>query len=761
MNLINPILAFGTLAFTIPLVIHLFFRSRFKTLDWGAMYLLESVIRINRRRMQLTNLLLLLLRCLIPILLACCLARPVWNGFRTLSGDAPKTLVIAIDDSRSMSVAPTELPPRIEYAKAEVRKVLSGLSRRDEVILLRSSRLGGVAAKMGVSQALEKLRRIDARGNPVPIGKLIEAAEVATQDATHPRRHVLVVSDFQSGSVDNPSIETARQLAAKAEANAAAGTGAIPGDQTAGHIVFDFLDVSPDWSELKNVSVDEVKVHSPVVVQNRSSAYSATIRNSSSIPANDLRLTWSIDGKPLDPRVISVNAKSSTTNRLTFSIDTPGTHEIKATIDRSDVLADDNSRSVAVEVIEEINVALIDGAPSKQPLQGQADFLAIALSPFAFGGDDRPDPVRASVVREQRLDATLQENDVRVMMLAGVGRLSQSTKQSIAEFVIDGGALVVFDGPSVKPSLYNEPWGKPPQQLSFPVELGDVVGQDDDSQDAKAMYAIDAPTRLYAPWQMLSSQDQNPLSDVSLSAFREFKLRQSPQQDQGGPIVLLKTGDAQPLAVTSSAGKGTVIQFAFSAGDRWTNLPLRPVFLPLIQQMVLDLADSRDNAMVEVGNPIVIQPSQWPDFQSEPTKQSRTTFVARTPRGEVRLNPPEQDQPLHFTATHDPGVYRLTRRMIDQNETPLEETSILRVAAVSPDESVLEGTTSSRLNQFAGTLQAQVFQEAVTLQAADHDRSFGTEIWRWLFALLLIALVVELWLQQNLIARRRNPGGAS
>ena len=63
MTFLNGLLAFGALAFTVPLAIHLLFRSRFRTLDWGAMHLLDSVVRINRRRIQLLHLLLLYRRC--------------------------------------------------------------------------------------------------------------------------------------------------------------------------------------------------------------------------------------------------------------------------------------------------------------------------------------------------------------------------------------------------------------------------------------------------------------------------------------------------------------------------------------------------------------------------------------------------------------------------------------------------------------------------------------------------------------------------
>ena len=82
-TLLNGILAFGALALQFHSPSTCSF-NRFRVLDWGAMHLLEAVVRINRRRLQLMHLLLLLLRCLIPILLAYCLARPVLTGFRVL-----------------------------------------------------------------------------------------------------------------------------------------------------------------------------------------------------------------------------------------------------------------------------------------------------------------------------------------------------------------------------------------------------------------------------------------------------------------------------------------------------------------------------------------------------------------------------------------------------------------------------------------------------------------------------------------------------
>ncbi|MEM6471355.1 MAG: BatA domain-containing protein, partial [Planctomycetota bacterium] len=253
MNLLNGILAFGAFAFTVPLVIHLLFRSRYTTLDWGAMYLLESVIRVNRRRMQLTQILLLLLRCLIPILLAFCLARPVWQDLTAFTGDAPRTLVIAIDDSRSLSVMPSGGEPLIETAKKQVSDVLKTLTRRDEVMIVRGSRLGAVVPKMGVSQALTKIRKLDAVSGPVSATALLEAAIEASREGTHPRRQILLVSDFQDNTFQSGDLEELRAITDTERASP---------DTT--NLIVDVLSVQPAWDEISNVSVDEVSLNSPV-----------------------------------------------------------------------------------------------------------------------------------------------------------------------------------------------------------------------------------------------------------------------------------------------------------------------------------------------------------------------------------------------------------------------------------------------------------------------------------------------------------------
>ncbi len=68
-SFLNGALALGVLTALVPLIIHLFNRSRFKVIKWGASHLLESVLRKNRKQIQLEQWIILIIRCSIPILL--------------------------------------------------------------------------------------------------------------------------------------------------------------------------------------------------------------------------------------------------------------------------------------------------------------------------------------------------------------------------------------------------------------------------------------------------------------------------------------------------------------------------------------------------------------------------------------------------------------------------------------------------------------------------------------------------------------------
>ena len=104
MTFLNPLLLFGMAAIAAPIIIHMFMNRRIKRVVWAAMQFLQASVQKNQKRMEIEDLLLLALRCLILILLALALARPIIGRVADAgAGKGGETAVIAIDNSANAS----------------------------------------------------------------------------------------------------------------------------------------------------------------------------------------------------------------------------------------------------------------------------------------------------------------------------------------------------------------------------------------------------------------------------------------------------------------------------------------------------------------------------------------------------------------------------------------------------------------------------------------------------------------------------------
>ena len=107
----NPwLMLAGILLISLPIIIHLINRIRFKRIRWAAMEFLLKAQKRSRRRMIIEQLILLLLRVLLVLLLALLLSRLVEKketppDVSDQMKDPPKTTlhVILLDDSASMA----------------------------------------------------------------------------------------------------------------------------------------------------------------------------------------------------------------------------------------------------------------------------------------------------------------------------------------------------------------------------------------------------------------------------------------------------------------------------------------------------------------------------------------------------------------------------------------------------------------------------------------------------------------------------------
>jgi hypothetical protein len=185
MTLLHPFLLWGLAAIAVPILIHLLLRQRPKLVPWAAMRWLAAAHREASRRWKLTNLLLLLLRCLAVAALAMAIVRPALPGLG--GGDH---LVVVIDRTASMGPRDDDAGA---LAQAQAALATAELPYTRWTLLA----VGGGTERLASgtrAAALEALGRLSAR--PLPGG--LDAADAAMLGEMVPTgADVLLVSDFQ------------------------------------------------------------------------------------------------------------------------------------------------------------------------------------------------------------------------------------------------------------------------------------------------------------------------------------------------------------------------------------------------------------------------------------------------------------------------------------------------------------------------------------------------------------------------------------
>ncbi len=142
---LNGALLWGLLAVSVPIIIHLLHRRRYKVVRWAAMQLLLEAEKENKRRIQMHSLLVLLLRCLAVALAVLMVARPVASGALaglTSTKEAVDRMVLVDDSASTGEMGAEKSSWKIEtQLLQDLVKDLSTDRPGDLVTIIRGSRV--------------------------------------------------------------------------------------------------------------------------------------------------------------------------------------------------------------------------------------------------------------------------------------------------------------------------------------------------------------------------------------------------------------------------------------------------------------------------------------------------------------------------------------------------------------------------------------------------------------------------------------------
>jgi hypothetical protein len=482
-----------------------------------------------------------------------------------------------------------------------------------------------------------------------------------------------------------------------------------------------FYRIAGDLAE--NLSIASADLSALVVAEDQPIGLRVRIQNHGRRPWQDVAVHLEADGARLRTSRVSLAPDGEAVLNFTHSFPQIGDHSLAVRLE-GDSFPDDNAFYSVVQVRNQVNVLLVDGDPSREPLGGATDFLELALAPYQSASASLKDLIRTTTADANRVRGDDYRNK-EVVILADVDRLQGNRLTDLEKFVRAGGGLIVFAGTHCNLDWYNKEFYKGGKGI-YPAAVQSLQRAASGSMPARILQQrLTHPATVY-----FNDARGGRLQDAEFQSW--FQLAAG--TDSGArPILQLDRG--APLLIEKAYERGRVIAAATTADADWSNLPLQPFFVPLMQRLVTYLAtQSAVTGWQRVGEPLQLTFSKdrvgAEYVLRDPTGQSRTVKVVA-----------DGDQAVLDTKPISaPGIYRLTKS--DQTR--------LFAFNVDPAESDLALLPPEKVRQLAERHDAAYVESLDAWQKVDRTRRHGSELWQPFLLALLALLFLEVLLQQRI-----------
>jgi hypothetical protein len=713
MSFLTPFMLWGALAAGVPIAIHLFFRSRYRTVPWAAMKFLLTSIEQTSRRLKFQELLLLAVRCLLLILLALAFARPISSVLRgTGRGDAVDA-VLVFDLSMSMG-AQDGTKTRIERAKIEAQKIIDELPPHSTVQIVTCAggreELLGPRSPANLDQAKYLVGELEANSLATNLTPGITRAGEILSIGQAANKELYVFSDMQKQGWERQSNELVQTLQEMK-------------DKTSVHLV------RCGTRTIKNVSIVGITPQAGVPRPGQRVGFSVLVRNNSSESVQNLEVALSAEGddKNQEKQALdSLPPGETRTVTLTAKFEKAGLRTLTATLKHDD-LEGDNRLDQVILVRDYVHILVIDGDYSKEkPGKSSSYNLALGLLParetewstFYF----QPHvitPRLASPAQLQRYDLCVLANvSLQAKLGSSAEALPADFVEALGKYVRAGHGLVIYAGDNVNPESYNQLLGEKQNLLpatlgksvKFPAEKPARLNRNSFEPPAFLPFKDDERYKEFGEigiWQYLDT------TEIASPKKADDKKDDKDKKEENAVSVILRYSDGKPAVLSRKVDAGEVVLFTTAANlqlddkfnVQWSDWPASWVFVPFLHTTVNHLLFGQ----TQTYNVVAGQTLNW-----HPTEKTPHTYTLIHPGGRSeRLGEPSKagGNRLVVAATDLPraGIYRMVARPArnpgsDADDAPATKAAGVPIA-VAPDLSEsadLEAFTDPQLDERLG-----------------------------------------------------------
>jgi hypothetical protein len=310
-----------------------------------------------------------------------------------------------------------------------------------------------------------------------------------------------------------------------------------------------------------NLAVTPVALERSTFSNQERVTVTAGVANHGSKRRDGIDVALEVDGRPVQTQRVNVDANASAS--ATFAPVTVTGSGIRASVTiADDALTRDNAFHFMVEAGRPVRTIVIDR-------QGGRDGSLYLSRALAVGDAPRFDLVSRDV-------DSLSADDLRTagMIVVNDLQVSSAVADRLAKYVDGGGGLLIVAG-------QRGTWPQDRAALT-PAIPGEVI--DRSRGEAGRLVGLEYGHTVFEPFRAPRSGD--------FSAARFYGYRAVTPQPGAG--ILARFDDGAPALLERRAGAGRVLLWTSSLAIEWSDLPLKPVFLPFVHQMARHLAGYRE-----------------------------------------------------------------------------------------------------------------------------------------------------------------------
>jgi len=725
---------FGTLLFSVPLLIHLFNKRRYRIKQWAAMEFLMAAFKRTRRRLRLENIILLLIRCLIIILLALAMARPFVSSDSLASAlvSARRDVVVVLDNSFSMDYRITPDETCFDLAKKKISALLNRLdgARGDTATLVLMEMIPELVVPFHSSPQealarLERLRSPSFQSADFSSLAVFLAGEMST--SIEGVKEVYIFTDLQGltlGREEGQSRAATAKLIKQAKDKGAR---------------ISFVDVGPQIQYPPNAAVVEVNTLEPYVTTELPTTFIATVRNYGDKEVLDCRGAFMLDGKALETRTLNLKPRNSATAECTVRISDPGFHNISFRLERDNLPIDDELWR-SLDAREAVKILIVDGSYPDDSVRSSASELMWVINPARMdGGGDKGTVFDSTTVDFKQFNAgRVDLISYDLVILADVEGFSEEMTDVLLNYVQGGGSAVFFMGDMIDSTAWNHRLFSETETNLLPCSLGQSKGESERS-DSVEYFKLSVPDLSHPIFEVFNDPRYKALLEVPF-----FKFISVENMHSDAKIIANFTDSldrSYPAIIEKNVGSGKTVLFTTSLSSSWNLLSESPVtFLPLVHSLLYHLT-ARDMSLhnLKVGYPIYRTTADFPEAIS-----------ITWPDGSKQLiSDPVEERifdryilPLSNYRLDEMGAFRLEVDFSQASRNIYEYYT----ANIDPKEGDMRRFDPETLDNIFPDCDLKVLFSAVTEDFEEDQNTGKGEMWRSLLMALVLLIGLESFL---------------